>query len=96
MPFLINPRVVDLRRELHLCVAADKANQGDRCSRVNEMGGEGTGSRDKREYDVTQILREGARRKSGTRITEGALNGKFSGKSRLKWNVPPLYGLSAW
>ena len=32
----------------------------------------------------------------GTGITEGALNGKFSGRSRLKWNDPPLYGLSDW
>ena len=27
------------------------------------------------------------------RRTEGALNGKFSGRLRVKWNVPPLYGL---
>ena len=25
--------------------------------------------------------------------TEGALNGKFSGRVRVNWNVPPLYGL---
>jgi hypothetical protein len=27
-------------------------------------------------------------------LTVGALNGKFSGKVSVKWNVPPLYGLS--
>jgi len=31
--FVIDPRVVDLRREFHLWVAADKANHGDRCNR---------------------------------------------------------------
>ena len=38
MPFLIDPRVIDLRREFHLCVVADKANKGDRYSRVSEIG----------------------------------------------------------
>jgi len=38
MPLVIDPRVVDLRREFHLCVTADKADQGDRCNRVSEMG----------------------------------------------------------
>ena len=37
--FFVDPRVVDLRREFHLCVVwADKANQGDRCDRVSETG----------------------------------------------------------
>ena len=27
-------------------------------------------------------------------LTDGALNGKFSGRVKVKWNVPPLYGLS--
>lgn len=33
---------------------------------------------------MSQMLREGERKLSGTRLTEGALNGKFSGRSRLK------------
>jgi len=93
MTFVVDPRVIDLRREFHLWATANKATQGDRCNRANEMG--------KREAEIkldvsmmSQKLREGAQKESGTRITEGALNGKFSGKSRLKWNVPPLYGLS--
>ena len=84
VPFLIDPRVVDLRREFHLSVVVDKANQGDRCNRESEMGKRGKGSRDKREHDVISKLRRGARKEIGTRITEGALNGKFSGRSRLK------------
>jgi hypothetical protein len=38
VPFLIDPRVVDLRLELHLSVTPDKGNQGDRCNPMNEVG----------------------------------------------------------
>src|SRR6266478_982227 len=38
MPFVVDPRVVDLRREFHLRVTADKINEGDRCNRVGEIG----------------------------------------------------------
>lgn len=37
MPFLVNPRVIDLRRELYLPVTTDKENQGDRCNPVSKM-----------------------------------------------------------
>lgn len=33
---------------------------------------------------------------AGVQGTVGGLNGKLSGKMRLKWKVPPLYGLSGY
>ena len=89
MTFLVDSRVIDLRRELHLCELrtdkANKANQGDRFNRVSEMG-----KKEKEAMISMSIMMsqrscaKGAQRGSGTRITEGALNGKFSGRSRLK------------
>ena len=89
MTFLVDSRVIDLRRELHLCELridkANKANQGDRFDRVSEMG-----KKEKEAMISMSIMMsqrscaKGAQRRSGTRITEGALNGKFSGRSRLK------------
>ena len=89
MTFLVDSRVIDLRRELHLCELridkANKANQGDRFDRVSEMG-----KKEKEAMISMSIMMsqrscaKGAQRGSGTRITEGALNGKFSGRSRLK------------
>jgi len=38
MTFVVDPRVIDLRREFHLWATANKATQGDRCNRANEMG----------------------------------------------------------
>lgn len=61
------------------------ANQGDRCNRVSEMGKE-----EEKEAMISMSMMsqrscaKGAQEESGTRITEGALNGKFSGRSRLK------------
>ena len=48
MSLVIDPRVVDLRREFHLSVAADKENRGNRPRR----------SKDNHEHDVTSMLPE--------------------------------------
>ena len=68
-----------------MCVVVDKANQGDRCNRVSETGKKKAEVKISMSMMSHRRLREGcAERESGTRITEGALNGKFSGRSRLK------------
>lgn len=79
MSFFVNTRVVDLGGESDLTV---KADGGEACQvQTNSIS------------EIDDISK-GKEKRSRERRTVGGLNGKFSGRLRSKWNVPPLYGLS--